>query len=253
MIKLLKYDFRQNMNTILGTFAVLIIVQIMLAITAQVRGWDQTLVLGGSIALYMIVSCSVIIMTCKTFRTNIMAYHIRLLPIRPVWMIVSSMLLGMIVVGGVVVLMMIHTMVYRENFQILMQEVELSLLSNKELAIIFLRIIWNCIVTIIMIFLAITVGYSVQKGKRIGIWLGIITFFVLQYIVSWIETKLFYQTDKLSLPFIETNTNVINTGINAEIKANILDFPWGMFAFELVVTGLMIWAITYLINKRVEV
>ncbi|MOA52664.1 hypothetical protein D3C78_1760000 [compost metagenome] len=107
---------------------------------------------------------------------------------------------------------------------------------------------------ILMIFFAITVGASLRKGKNAGTWVGIITFFALQNLVGWAEMKWFDQANNpMGFTFFELKTNVSNTATNTEIQTNLLEFQWGAFVYELIVVALMVWAITYLINKRVEV
>ncbi|MNI64543.1 hypothetical protein D3C73_1199940 [compost metagenome] len=195
-----------------------------------------------------------VIMTCRTFQSNIRAYHIRLLPVRSIWMIISTIFLGLITIFCVTVLTVIHLLINQDYFLILLNVSELDLLSNLELSFVFLEIIWSGIFLIIMIFFAITVGASVRNGKNVGTWVGIITFFVLQNIVSWIEMKLFAkENNPMGFTFFEIKTNVSNAGINTELKSSLLEFQWGTFAFELILVGLMTWVMTYLINKRIEV
>ncbi|MNJ67174.1 hypothetical protein D3C77_633250 [compost metagenome] len=79
---------------------------------------------------------------------------------------------------------------------------------------------------------------------------------MIQYAVSWVETKLFgdsVNSGPISIVGFEGTTGMNSDGGSAEIATEALRFPWDTFIFELCIIGLMVWAITYLINKRVEV
>lgn len=255
MIKLLKYDLKQNMNSILGTLAVLVIVQMILSITGEVRGWNQTIVLGVSLFLYSIVNVVLFILTCKTFSSNIRAYNRRLLPLHPVWTVLSSLLFGIILVVGMTILIGIHSFIYSDALRVLFGEIETSFPNSMEVVAIFLSMVWVSLFMFVMIFLAITIGSSLRVHKSIGTWLGIVSFFVIQGVVAWVETKLFGDSanmESLGIVGVGGTTNINSDGVSTQIT-EIFRFPWETFVFELCIMGLMVWAMTYLINKRIEV
>lgn len=255
MIKLLKYDLKRNMNTVLGTIAVFIIVSLLLYITAQVKGWDQVITFVLSIFLYSIASIIMLILTCRTYVTNIKAYHRRLLPFHSVWTVLSSLLFGLITAASVSILMVLNGMLYRDEVTLLLRELMLDSMNYKDIIIVILAGVWLNTFGTVTIFMASTIGSSFRNRKNVGVWLGILSFFVIQYAVSWVETKLFGNSvsSKPVTIGIDGTTSINSDGGSVEIAPVIFSIPWDILLFEICVVGLMMWGMTYLINKRVEV
>ncbi|GJM83916.1 hypothetical protein HMSSN139_64120 [Paenibacillus sp. HMSSN-139] len=67
MMKLLKYDIKQNANTVLGLAAVLVIVQGLLSIAGNLRNWDGEAIFVLTIVLYLAAAIILIVQACKTF------------------------------------------------------------------------------------------------------------------------------------------------------------------------------------------
>ena len=91
MIKLFKYDWKRNSTTLLGAFAILLIVQIAITVAGSIRDWELGIMLGLSMLAYGSVSVLLLVVTGKNFGYNIKAYHRRLLPVHSVWNVVSSL------------------------------------------------------------------------------------------------------------------------------------------------------------------
>ncbi|MOA19523.1 hypothetical protein D3C78_1399120 [compost metagenome] len=197
-----------------------------------------------------------LILTCKTFITNIKAYHRRLLPLHSVWTVLSSLLFGLITATSVSILMVINGVVYSDSLTLLLREIEINSINYVDTIVIFLTGIWLSIFTMVSIFLACTIGSSFRIRKNAGTWIGILSFFVVQYTVGWVETKLFGDSmnkEPISIVGIEGTANMSSGGVSTEITMDVFSFPWGTFIFELGISALMVWVITYLISRRVEV
>lgn len=112
MMRLLKYDWKRNSTTLLGAFAILLIVQIAITVTGSIRDWELGLSLGLSMLAYGSVSVLLLVVSSKTFDYNIKAYHRRLLPVRSVWSVVSSLILACASLLALCLLMALHLWYY---------------------------------------------------------------------------------------------------------------------------------------------
>lgn len=112
MMKLFKYDWKRNSTTLLGAFAILLIVQIAITVTGSIKDWELGVKLALSMLAYGSVSVLLLVVTGKNFGYNIKAYHRRLLPVRSVWNVVSSLLLACVSLLALGILMALHLWYY---------------------------------------------------------------------------------------------------------------------------------------------
>ncbi|MGP0584319.1 hypothetical protein [Paenibacillus timonensis] len=252
MMKLLKYDIKQNANTLLGLAAVLVIVQGLLSIAGNLRHWDPEAIFVLTIVLYLTAAIIMIVQACKTFASSIKAYHRRLLPLHPIWTILSSLLFSWLVALMIVVIIGAHAALYLSLAQIPIDFVSIELVGVKDVILIVLSIIWVYTLLILTIFISITIGASVSIQGKAGTWVGIISFFLIQNGISWLESLLFGGNDTTML-----NYGTIRIGTSEEIRtgtAEAVNFmSLGPLLFEVVLAGLMIYVISYLLRKRVQI
>lgn len=112
MMKLLKYDWKRNANTFLGMVAILAIAQLLITWFGITKNWTAEITVVLIVMLYASALIFVTVLGCKTFDHNIKAYNRRLLPVHPVWSVISSLLLSWIFVLTVVAIAAIHGGVY---------------------------------------------------------------------------------------------------------------------------------------------
>lgn len=251
MMKLLKYDLKRNANTFLGLAAVLVIVQVLIAIVGNLRGWDKEAVMALNIILYASSGIIAVVLACKTFENNIKAYHRRLLPVHPAWTIVSSLLLSYIVAFMIAVIATVHALLYLQ-FAGLPLTFDIQPASVKDWIVLFVGIGWFYTLLILTIFMAITIGASISVRGKAGTWIGIISFFVIQNGMSWLESALFGDNDAGILKFAVFHVG--SDEISAEASPPVLSIlSLGPFLFELTFAALMFYAMTYLLSKKVEI
>lgn len=252
MMKLLKYDIKQNANTVLGLFAVLVILQVLLSITGNLRQWDAETIFGLSLILYFTAVIFMLVQSCKTFAYNIKAYHRRLLPLHPVWTILSSLVFSWLVALIIGAIVLIHAAIYYRVAQVQIDFVQIGTTGFGNTVLIILSIVWMYTLLVLTIFMAITIGASVSIRGKAGTWVGIISFFVIQNGMSWVEGLLFKGTNStfanfgiIQIGMVEENGAVTRESVNL--------LPLGPFLLEVVVAVLMFYAITYLLKKRIEI
>jgi hypothetical protein len=252
MMKLLKYDIKQNANTVLGLAAVLVIVQGLLSITGNLRQWDGEAIFALTLILYLAAAIILIVQACKTYAYNIKAYHRRLLPLHPVWTILSSLLFSWLVALMITVIVVIHTAAYFSLARIPIDFVSIKLEGLKDILFMILAIIWVYTLMILTIFMSITIGASVSIQGKAGTWVGIISFFVIQTGISWLEGLIFGGKESSLLNF-----GTIQFGTSEEIRTGTAEasniFFLGPLLFEVVFAALMVYAISYLLSKRVQI
>lgn len=252
MMKLLKYDIKQNANTLLGLAAVLVIVQGFLSIAGNLRHWDGEIIFVLTLVLYLTAAIIMIVQACKTFANNIKAYHRRLLPLHPIWTILSSLLFSWLVGLMITVIIAVHASLYLSLAKVAIDFVSIELVGVKDVILMIFSIIWVYTLLILTIFTSITIGASVSIQGKAGTWVGIISFFLIQNGISWLENLLFGENDTTML-----NYGTIHFGTSEEIRTGTAEavniMSLGSLLFEVVLAGLMIYTISYLLSKRVQI
>ncbi|MGG6313019.1 hypothetical protein [Paenibacillus macerans] len=250
MMKLLKYDLKRNANTFLGLAAVLVIVQGLISVFGNLRHWEEGAILALSVILYASSAIIMIVLVCKTFGQNIKAYHRRLLPVTPVWSIVSSLLFSWIVALAIAVIIAAHAFLYL-RFAGIPVNFDWGPVGIKDWILVALGALWLYTLLIITIFMAMTIGASVSVNGKAGTWVGIIAFFVIQNGMSWLESLIFGNNDPAIMKFAVFHVGLEEVDAGTPVGASILSL--GPFLFELVLAALMFYAITYLLRKKVEI
>ncbi|MGZ7442933.1 hypothetical protein [Paenibacillus sp. TH7-28] len=250
MMKLLKYDLKRNANTFLGMAAILVIVQAVLSIVGNVKGWDDGLIIAFNIILYVSAGIIMLVLVCKTFEANIKAYNRRLLPVHPAWTVLSSLLLGLVTAAVFVAVMFTHALLYL-HFKGISYDLTFGQASAKDWLLIALAAAWGYTVLVLTIFTAITIGASISIRGKAGTWIGIVSFFVIINVMSWLESLLFGNSDSsdLSLGIFRGSTNDALTVATGGIQFLSI----AQFLFEAVFAGLMFYATIYLLSKRMEI
>ncbi|QOS77263.1 hypothetical protein JNUCC31_20980 [Paenibacillus sp. JNUCC31] len=246
MMTLLKYDFRRNWNTLLAGLAVLIIVQIGLALFfSEVSGSIIGIIayVGAGVAIY--------VKMIKTYRSNIRSYNRRLVPVKGLSHILSPIIFGTLCWLGLIVVAAIHYFIYSAthtgiNFASYMN---VSGIHLSEILNLLLFLWWVALFSIIIIFLSISIGGSFRF--KTGPWISIVAFFLLINLISWLENLIFsgrFNPNEL-FQFTEESTGLSITS-NRIIWS---DGTWANIIFEIIVAVILVGVAVYLNNKKVEV
>ncbi|WP_440116924.1 hypothetical protein [Paenibacillus sp. QZ-Y1] len=246
MMTLLKYDFRRNWNTLLAGLAILIIVQMGLALfMSETTG----LVIG--IMGYVGVGVAIYVKMIKTYTSNIRSYNRRLLPVTGLSHVLSPLIFGALCGLGLVIIFTIHAYIYismklRMNMA---TNIDFSGLHVSDYISLLLFSGWIIVFMTVIIFLSITIAGSFRW--RTGPWIGIVAFFVLINLISWLENVILagrFSPNEL-FQFTDGTTGVSITA-NGVLWS---DGMWGSTVFEIIVAVILVWATIYLNNKKVEV
>lgn len=247
MMKLLKYDWKRNSTTLLGAFAILLIVQIAITVAGSVRDWELGIKLGLSMLAYGSVSVLMVVIACKTFDFNIKAYHRRLLPVRSVWGIVSSLILACASLLALGLLMGLHMWYYWNSAGVPLENIDFSEFPVLHMIGLALLMAWKFIYLMITIFFSITVARSITKKG--SVWIGILVFFVLQNVLGWLSHVLFGEEAAWVGPLATISFDQTDIAVSA----GQYSLAWGSLAFEVIIAGLILYATVYLIDRKVEV
>ncbi|MGG4554285.1 hypothetical protein [Paenibacillus humicus] len=252
MLKLLKYDWKRNANLSLGLLAVLVFLQIVIGVVGNVRGWEQSIIFVLSFMLYTMTGIILIIIASKTFENNIKAYSRRLLPVRPVWTAVSSIVLWWLFTAVLAGIALLHYYIYVSLVHSTPVWPEgMMVTSLLELFKFIFAIFWTLTYLMLMILLSMTIGASVSLRGKAGTWVGIIAFFIIQYVLSLVESALFggFDAKLFSIGIIQSS----NDSINAQVMSSAPMLQIGQLLFDGAMFALMLLLINYLLSKKVEI
>jgi hypothetical protein len=245
LLKLVKYDWKRNSSYLLVVGFLFIIAHAALTVTGQINHWANELLYVWSFILYLGVSVVVCVTICRTYERNLRYFNRRLLPLPALYTVLSPLLLGLASLIVIVVLGVIHLLTLGLTLD------RGSLLVSNILAE---KGFWSMIVSgallIVMIFLSITVA-RVFAGKA-GVWIGVAAFFVIQVIYKWLEDFLFPQMSVSTDNFFQSvSEQISDSPAGVKVETLVPNF-WGPLVFEMVVIIVLIYVMTYLINRKVQ-
>ncbi|MCH1642651.1 hypothetical protein MJ257_21355 [Paenibacillus timonensis] len=260
MLRLLKYDLKRNGNTFLIVGAILVITEAFFSIYGNSRGWVQASIIALCVMLYLFVAMLLVIFSLRTFQNNLRAYSRRLLPVRTIWSVLSPWMLGLIGILLLGIVAIIHGFIYNAfvGFGLYdhllfygngIQSFEQLVLSFPDLASIAMQLLLIYTFLYALVALSITIGAMI-RGK-LGTWVGLLSFLVIQYGSGWLASKLFGVGAGQGVPFV-----VIESSSKRAIEASVssgVSIAWGPALFEIAFVGLMLFAIVYLMNRKVEI
>ncbi|WP_106767201.1 hypothetical protein [Paenibacillus faecalis] len=245
MMKLLKYDWKRNANSVLGLMTILLIIEILVTTIGVMEGWEHWVILSTTMLTYGIVSTVLFIIVCRTFDQNIKQYNRRLLPVSPIWSIISSLIQAWISVIVLMSLVMLHLWILW-NLEYVMVDMSKFLSSESVLAALVSG--WKFTFVIIVVFFSITVARVV--GKQSGLWIGILLFFVIQNAVAWVEYKTFSSGNTWTGHIYSIN---IGSSGTTGVDNHVFDIPIGPLLFEILLVAGFTYTMVYLINRKIEV
>ncbi|MGG1638765.1 hypothetical protein [Paenibacillus sp. NRS-1760] len=244
MMNLLKYDWKRNITLVLSTFVVLIIMQAALTIVGDVRDWNNQIVLVLSVLGYTAVAILLFVNSCRTFDHNIKSFSRRLLPIHPLKGVGAVVLLSLLVAIAVVAVAVIHILLYIAFMGMNISELLDGITFNTLTVIKLLAVsIWAYSTVLIVIMAATTVTRCFHSKH--AIWIGIIFFFATMSLISWLENVLFESSEGAFRGVSVENEFSFSSSLD-------FDIPLGPILLEMVVVGALLYLITYLLNKKVE-
>lgn len=238
MLKLVKYDFRRNRDMILAIFIITILAQIWIGFTNL---HDQER-LSLNAVVYVVAALILLVFSLRTYGHNLSAYSRRLLPIPTLYTVLSPMLLFLGLLLVVVMLILIHlglyTMIYSSSF------IPTHYWKGASFGLVYFY--WFTGYSMLHVMFSITVALSIRfKGR---VWIGMATFFILQYAITFLEKWIFNSYFSTAL-----RIGVIDESTFRRVSSLSQDAILWPILFEAVIAVIMIYGIVRLVNKRVEV
>lgn len=239
MLKLVKYDFRRNRDLILAVFVITILAQIWIGFA---NFSDQEL-FSLNIVTYVIAAVILLIFALRTYAHNLKSYNRRLLPVQIHNTVLTPLLLFLALLLGVIIMAYIHLGVYIMMYSTSFLPVNFFPISSYAL----LLIIWSAAFSMLLVMISITVAQSVRVKGRV--WIGLASFCVIQYVISFIEKRLFDHT------FISLEDAFQFKVIDETARFNGMEIYFlGLLPtlFEAVIAVILVIVIIKLVKKRVE-
>lgn len=249
MMRLLKYDWKRNSNVILGLMAVLLITQILIMSVGSMNDWEWGLMLVLSMLVYGAVSAILMVIVCRTFDQNIKLYNRRLLAVRTIWTIVSSLIQAWISTLVILTLVILHLWIFWRMLEI-GPVLDLTKITVSDYILSAFVSIWQYTFIMLIIFFSITAARVIRK--QWGLWFGILIFFFILYVIQWVEHKVLAVADYkwVGATF---SLRIEEGGTTAPFNHEALSVPVGPIIFEVLLAGLLIYVMVKLIDRKVEV
>lgn len=253
MMKLLKYDWKRDSNTILSVLAVLVLAELSLHWFGSFKDWDPMIRLGLALVMYVSALVVMVITGSKGYIKSIRSYQRRLVPIRSIYHVLSSLVFSTLIILAVLAIGFAHFMLLFP-----LHEIKAFFeLSNVQLTAWDIILggasgIWGTFFIMLVVYFSMTVGAMVNIRGKAGVWVGIVVFVIISNAFSLISESLFNQagsTSDLGIVQIETGSQRVSEGLTVTNLGTSL----GSFLFELVVAALLLWLMSGPIRKRLEI
>lgn len=194
MMKLFKYDWKRDSNTIYSVLAVLVVAQLLLHWVGTSRGWEPMIKIGIGLMMYVCAIVVMVITGSKAYIKNLGSYQRRLVPIHPIYHILSALLFSTLIMVAVFAIAVIHGLLlipwseltaFLElgNMQLTAWDVITAVASG----------IWGTFFVMLLVYFSITVGAVVNIRGKAGVWVGIIVFIIITNMISLISETVFKQ------------------------------------------------------------
>lgn len=254
MLKLLKYDLKRNLNTFASLFALLIILQGAVTILGNTRHWDDVTIIVFIIMLYSLTVLMLGVMSVNTYRKNIKSYSRRLVPKRPIWHVISSLILGLSAELVLLIIMFTHALIYYSyvgNLSRVINSISLSFWGGVWIGVQFILFFTFMYCAIV---LSTTIAASIKT--KVGVWVGIGSFFVIQFILFKLEmmilSALGLDNDPLFLLKRESEQVGTATGVVFTVNGQ---FSGGLTSIiiECIFLAGMLYATSWLLRHKEQV
>ncbi|MEN1988331.1 MULTISPECIES: hypothetical protein [Paenibacillus] len=244
MMTLLKYDFRKNLNRLLASLVVLAAIQVAMALFFPAQ---QEIL---AVFSYVGVGVAIFIKVIRTYLSNLRSYSRRLVPVHGLSHVLSPLLFGTICGLVLLGLAAIHFYIYKAAHGTpgLGYFIEMMGFGPSKVAAIILFAWWVAMFMAITIFLSISIAGAFRW--KTGPWIGILAFFVLTNVVSWLDNIIFSGRINPMDVFVVTESSseisIVSTNFGWD------SMVWGHIVFEVALAAIFVGVTVYLNHRRVE-
>jgi len=246
MLKLFKYNWLRNSTIFYATITVLLLLQAALIIADSYWENIDGLILGLSVFVFSIGALILFTQICSTYNINLKSYNRRLLPVAPIKEIGALVLLQIIYVLIMTALIVIVNLILLPKISFVDMELIRNFFDSPSLVIFtFVSGIWFAVSILVFIMLAIAIAACFKTKNRV--WIGITAFIIIVALTGYISELLFGAGVSAG---IELTTG--EAGFKLLTPGDKLMGLSGEIAYDVILMLLALFAMTYLMNKKIE-
>ncbi|MFF2482848.1 hypothetical protein [Paenibacillus sp. NPDC058071] len=243
--KVIKYDWKLNANRYVSIAAILIVAELLLLLSAIFSGWDKFLLYALSVTGFVAALIAVSVTVCQTYARNLSAYGRMLLPVHPLATILSPIVIGAAGVALLAAASYGHQVLYGAATGINLSGLGFRVSINTASAISgILMTTTMMLLLVVNIFFSITI-FKTSPWRKLAPWMGILSFFLINWLVSAIENLLF--PNRNDAGWIEPKGSESDWFIQIQLADGKF---FATAAFEVVVIAILVYAMTRLIRSR---
>ncbi|MDQ6419081.1 hypothetical protein RB620_06475 [Paenibacillus sp. LHD-117] len=254
MIRLLKYDWKRNSNTLIAATVILVLAQAVVTMIGELQHWKPLTAYILSTVIYGFAGFLSFLMVCQTYNANLKAYSRRLLPLPSLYAVASPILLLLACSAFIFLLFLLHEYVYVTWFGL--DETIMSALREQITApaafAVSIGVAWITIVSAVYVFFCITFAKTFE-GKA-GTWLGIAAFIVLMFVITWLDSLIVPSSLSGDIPLGITGVSMTD-GSDDNLALRMTGFQGiGLVSFlmEVGVVVAQLYGIRYMINRKIK-
>jgi hypothetical protein len=262
MLKLLKYDWKRA-RALAGILGVTVLLEAGIEILARLQHWsvDPTLVI--QVLIYAVAGVGMVATAASSYAANLRSPQRRLLPLPSLHTLLSSLLFGVLALLAVFLLAVVHGWLSHlagsgegyAGFGAILNAMELGQLVDLttpfQLFLGAVMIAWSGVFSLLAIFLAVTIGASLQTRRKYPLRISILIFFVFQSLFYFVEYLLF-NTDKANSIFRINLGASAESAIHTKVLVDEMNQAWPPMLFEMALALVMIYVMVRLIDRYVE-
>ncbi|MDF2837083.1 MAG: hypothetical protein K0Q63_2723 [Paenibacillus sp.] len=255
MIRLLKYDWKRNSNSLVAATAILILVQIAIGIVGRMNDWEPLMAYILSIVIYSFAGFMMFLMVCQTYNANLKAHSRRLLPIPSLYAVASPILLLLAGMAVLLILFLWHEFVYVTWLGL--DETVLSTVREKLSFGLVLSFLLGCawMAVVITIFVMFCITFARTFEGKLGTWLGIAMFIGLSIVTSWFDANVIPAPAGGDVPFGITGISLTESspdGLGLSVTG-LEGVGFVSVLFELGFAIALLYGIRYMIHRRIKI
>ncbi|WNS45545.1 hypothetical protein [Paenibacillus sp. MMS20-IR301] len=244
MLKLLKYDLRRKRERILVCIVITLLIEIAMWVSSS--GMNKEL-LAINLSGYAGLAVAFLFITFSSYFRNLKSYQRRLLPVTPLQTVLSPVLLAFVLLLIVIAIGLVHAGLYQLMYPMDFLPDNIVYVSFRCL----LQIMYSVFFLMTMTMFSITAALSLRFKRRV--WAGVALLTVLQNVTANLEKLIFninYVGIDNSFTFV-LYENKLRPASGVTIR--YLDSNQWPLLFEFAIACLLIYGMTVLVKRRIEV
>lgn len=261
MLKLLKYDWKRN-RALAGILGVTVLLEGGIELAARLLHWSLDLTLALQVLIYAVAGVGMAATAASSYAANLRSPQRRLLPLPSLHTLLSSLLFGVLALLAIGLLAVVHWWLSHlagsgegyAGLGAILNVMELSrfaALTPIQLLIGTVMLAWSGVFSLLAIFLAVTIGASLQTRRKYPLRISILIFFVFQTLIYSVEYLLF-NTDKADSIFRINLGASAESAIHTRVLIDEMKQAWPPMLFEMALALVMIYVMVRLIDRYVE-